>query len=151
MTDDKWGTHEAYIDAVARALDGAGFKSGDSHADDNDPRDGAIELDLDRQGTIDGKPIWPHDEVWVGWSEDRGWHLLTVDDPHGRNSRFVYELGLVRVASPWSVVMAVAEKAGLTLELPDDGHPDADFPEHTCEEDTPAFEAALRRYREGTR
>lgn len=151
MTDMKWGTHEAYIDAVARALDAAGFKTGDCHADDNDPRDGWIGFDMDRQGTIDGGPLWPYDEVGVGWSEDRGWHLLTIDDPHGRDSRFVSELAIARVASPVTVVLAVAEKAGLVLELADDGHPDADFPDHTFYDDDPAFEAALAHYREAAR
>ena len=151
MTDQKWGTHEAYIDAVARAFDAAGFPTADCHADDNDPRDGWIGFDLDRQGTMDGKPIWPYDEVGVGWSEDRGWHLLTIDDPHGRDSRFVSELDVARVASPWSVVMAVAEKAGLSLELTDDGHPDLDFPTHTFYDEDPAFEAALAAYREAAR
>lgn len=45
------------------------------------------------------------------------------------------------------VVLAVAEKAGLTLELADDGHPDVDFPEHGFEDDDPAFEQALAHYR----
>lgn len=150
MTDSKWGTHEAYIGAVARALYNAGFPTADHHADDNDPRDGAIELDLTKQGAVDGKPIWPHDEVWVGWTEDRSWFLLTIDDPHGRDSRFVYDLGVALVASPVTVAIAVGEQAGLTLNLADDGHPDVDFPDHACEDDDPAFEAALAHYREAT-
>jgi hypothetical protein len=148
MSDMKWGTHEAYIDAVATAFDAAGFPTGDVHADDNDPRDGWVGFDMDRQRTIDGKPLWEYDEVGVGWSEDRGWHLLCIDDRSGRDSRFVEELAIARVASPVTVVLAVAEKAGLTLELPDDEHPDADFPEHTFEDDDPAFEQALAHYRE---
>jgi hypothetical protein len=144
------GTREAYIGAVAAALTAAGLPAGDWHADDNDPRDGGIELDLTRQGTIDGNLVWPHDEVWVGWNEDRGWFLLTVDDPHGRDSRFVYDLGVARVASPVTVAIAVGEKAGLALQLDDDGHPDADFPDHDCGDDNPEFEAALAHYREAS-
>lgn len=138
--------HGPYIAAVAAALESAGFPINWHNADPNDPRDGAIDLDLERQGTIDGQPIWSHDEVTVGWTEDRGWFLVTVDDPHGRDNRFVYDLGVPVVASPRSVVLAVAEKAGLTLELDDDGHLDVDFPSHTFEDDDPAFELALRRY-----
>lgn len=146
MSDQKWRTHEAYIGAVAAALEAAGFAVADWHADDNDPRDGWIGFDMDRQGRIDGKPLWAYDEVGVGWSEDRGWHLLTIDDPHGRDSRFVTEFAIARVASPVTVVLEVAEQAGLTLQLDDDGHPDADFPEHTFEDDDPEFEAALAHY-----
>lgn len=128
--------HEAYIDAVAAALDAAGFPTADWYADPNDPRDGAIQLDLTRQGTIDGTPVWQYDEVWVGWQEERGWTLLTVteyDKPRfnkgnwDTDSRYVYDLPCALVASPRSVVLVVAEKAGLTLELPDDGHPDVEF------------------------
>jgi hypothetical protein len=141
-------THEAYIGAVADYLDKNGFPVADWWADDNDPRDGWIEFDMDRQGSIDGKPIWQWNEVGVGWSEDRGWHLLFVDDPHGRNSRFVDELAIARVASPWSVADEVAGKVGLTVDLPDCGFPDLDFPTHTFEdEDDPEFEAALAAYR----
>lgn len=138
--------HEGYIGAVADALTAGGFPAADWHADPNDPRDGAIELDLDRQGTIDGKPIWPHDEVWVAWTEDRGWFVLTINDPHGRDSRFVYDLGVERVASPSTVVLAVAEQAGLTVELAGDGHPDVDFPWHVFDDDEVPFELALRHY-----
>lgn len=138
--------HEAYIQAVADALDEAGFKVDDWHADPNDPRDGWIGFDMDRQGRVDGNPLWQYDEVGVGWSEDRGWHLLTIDDPHGRDSRFVTEFAIARVASPATVVLEVAEQAGLTLEVADDGHPDADFPEHSFEDDDVPFEQALRHY-----
>ncbi|MER7331777.1 MULTISPECIES: DUF6292 family protein [unclassified Micromonospora] len=145
--------HVPYIRAVARALAAAGFPVADWDADPNQPRDGNIALDLTRQGTIDGQPIWSHDEVNVGWNEDRGWFLNTVDDPHSRDSRYVYDLGIERVASPASVALAVAEKAGLTVNLAmeGDGHPDVDFPDHHCEEDDVPFELALRRYAESGR
>lgn len=146
----KWKTHEAYIGAVADALEKAGFPVADWWADDNDPRDGWIGFDVEKQGTIDGGPVWPYDEVGVGWSENRGWHLLTIDDPHGRDSRFVIEFPVARVASPVSVVLEVAAQAGLTVEVADDGHPDADFPEHSFEDDDPAFEQALAHYREAS-
>lgn len=137
--------HEAYIGAVAEALDAAGFKTDLVGADPNDPRDGWIGFDMDRQGTIDGKPIWSYDEVGVGWSEDRGWHLLFIDGP---DSRLVEWLSVGTLASPETVVRAVAEKAGLTLDVPGDGFPDLDFPEHTFEQDDIPFEQALARYRE---
>lgn len=140
--------HEAYIGAVAKALEAAGFPVDDWWAEPNDPRDGWIGFDMEKQGRVDGEPVWSYDEVGVGWSEDRGWHLLYVDDPHGRDSRFVEELTIARVASPVTVVLAVAEKAGLTLELADDGRPDLDFPDHSFEDDDPAFEQALAHYRE---
>jgi hypothetical protein len=146
-TDRKWGTHEAYIRTVANYLTKVGFPVADWHADDNDPRDGNIELDMDKQGTIDGNRIWPYDEVHVGWNEDRGWFLLTVDDPHGKDQRVVYDFTIARVASPYSVADEVAGKAGLTIDLPDDGFPDLDFPTHTFEDDDdPEFEAALAQY-----
>jgi hypothetical protein len=148
VSDQKSKTHEAYIRAVAEALESAGFPVDDWWADDNDPRDGWIGLDMAKQGIIDGEPLWKYDEVGVGWSEDRGWHLLTIDDPHGRDSRNVTEFAIARIASPVTVVLEVAEQAGLTLELADDGHPDADFPEHTFYDDDPAFDAALAHYRE---
>lgn len=47
-----------------------------------------------------------------------------------------------------TVVLEVAEQAGLTLELADDGHPDADFPDHAFEDDDVPFELALRHYAE---
>lgn len=137
--------HEPYIAAVAHALNAAGLHTDYWHADPNDPRDGWIGFDMDKQGRFDGEPLWDSDEVGVGWSEDRGWHLLTIDDPHGRNSRFVYEFPIARVASPVTVVLAVAEKAGLTLELTDDGHPDLDF-DHSFEDDDVPFELALQHY-----
>lgn len=142
--------HEPYMRAVADALNAAGFPVERWDADPNQPRDGNIALDLDRQGTIDGHPIWSHDEVNVGWNEDRGWFLNTVDDPHGRDFRYVYDLGVERVAAPLSVALAVAEKAGLTVDLPavGGGFPDVDFPDHWSEEDDVPFELALRRYAE---
>jgi len=142
--------HEPYIAAVAAALDAAGFPTADFYADPNDPRDGAIKLDLGRQGTIGGQPIWRHDEVWIGWQEERGWWLLTEDRrPNGQDpSRFVYGLGVATVAAPRSVVLGVAERAGLTLELDDDGHPDVDFPGHQFTDDNVPLELALRHYRQ---
>lgn len=147
--------HEAYIAAVAAALDAAGFPTAGHFADANDPRDGFIELDLERQGSIDGKPVWPYGEVGVCWQEERGWWILTVDklDPPRLNKgnwqtdqRNVFDLGVGTVASPVSVVLAVAEKAGLTLELDGDGHPDVDFEGHVFDEDNVALELALQHY-----
>lgn len=150
--------HEAYMAAVAAALNAAGFTNTGGYAEANDPRDGFIELDLEQQGTIDGRPIWRHDEVGVCWQEERGWWVLTVDkfdEPvwtgeggYQTDQRHVYELDVATVASPVSVVLAVAEKAGLTLELDDDGHPDAHFPEHEFDTENVPLELALRHYTE---
>lgn len=146
--------HKPYIGAVAAALDAAGLPTKDWYADPNDPRDGAIQIDVAR-AVIDGKQVFGYDEVWVGWQEERGWTLLTVteyDKPRfnkgnwDTDSRNVYDLNCTLVASPSSVVLAVAEHAGLTLELADDGHPDVDFPGHSFEDDNVPLELALRRY-----
>ncbi len=140
--------HEAYIRAVAAALGAAGFPNDGGNAEANDPRDGFVDLDLERLGTIDGKPIWTADEVAVCWQEERGWWLLTVADTTSSNGRFVYELGVATVASPSTVVAAVAEKADLSLDVADCGHPDLDFADHEFGEENPAFEAALLHYAE---
>lgn len=135
--------HEPYINAVQQALTAAGFDVLDWHADPNDPRDGAVQIrpvgDLD------------HDEVWVGWQEERGWHLLRIDErEHGEANRWVTDLSVGLVYSPFSVAQAVAQEAGLTFLLPDDGHPDLDF-EHCFEDDDVPFELALRHYAEAGR
>lgn len=140
--------HEAYIQAVHDAFAAADVPVRDWHADPNDPRDGAIEFDVTWVWDDAGRPAWSHDEVWAGWSEDRGWHLLTVDDPHGRDSRFVYELHIGRVPSPETVVNAVAEKAGVSVQVPAGQFEDVDFPDHTFENEDPAFEHALAVYRQ---
>lgn len=148
--------HEPYLRAVADALDAADIPTAGWFAEPNDPRDGFIDLDLDRQPSIDGRPAWPHDEVAVCWQEERGWWILAVDklDPPHQNKgnwqtdqRNVYDLGVATVASPATVAAAVAEHAGLTVEIPDDGHPDLDFPDHQFDDDNPALELALRHYR----
>lgn len=142
--------HGPYIQAVAQALDDAGLAVADWHADPNDPRDGAIQLDMNKQGTIDGHPLWPYDEVWVGWQEERGWHLLAINHKDGaEDSRYAHNLHLGLVPNPASVVNVVGDKAGLALRIPDDGYPYGDFPGHTFEDDNPEFEMALRVYREG--
>jgi hypothetical protein len=140
--------HGAYIHAVAGTLAAAGFPNDGGNADANDPRDGFVDLDLERLGTIDGKPLWPGaQEVAVCWQEERGWWLLTVADPTSNDGRFIYDLGVATIASPSSVAVAVAEQAGLNIAVPDDdGHPDAEFPEHEFDTEDEAFEAALTRY-----
>lgn len=149
--------HGPYIAAVAAALDAAGITTVSHFADANDPRDGAIELHTSETGVC--RRVSSYDEVAVCWQEERGWWVLTVDrydEPkwtgkggYQTDSRQVYELGVAIVASPASVVLAVAEWAGLPLELDDDGHPDADFPGHEFDEDDVPLELALRHYAEG--
>lgn len=131
--------HEPYIRAVAAALTAAGFEVLDWHADPNDPRDGAIQIrpvgDLD------------HDEVWIGWSEERAWSILRIDEQeHREPNRWVTDLNVGIVYSPWFVAGEVAEAAGLDFTLPDDGHPDVDFSGHTFDEDNIPLELALRHY-----
>jgi len=134
--------HEAYLHAVAAALAAAGFPNDGGNAEANDPRDGFVDLDLERLGSI-----WPDDEeVAVCWQEERGWWILTITDPARSNGRFVYELGVATIASPSTVVAAVAERAGLSIDVAADEHPDADFSEHAFEDDDVPFELALRHY-----
>ena len=133
--------HQAYIQAVADALTAAGFDVLDWHADPNDPRDGAIQI----------KPVGDldHDEAWIGWSEERGWSILRIDErEHAEPNRWVTDLGAGTVYSPWFVAGQIAEEADLDFTLPDDGHPDADFPGHSFEDDNIPLELALRYYAE---
>lgn len=147
--------HGPYIAAVATALAAAGIAVNSHFADPNEPRDGAIDLDVEGESVT----RWPYTEVAVCWQEERGWWLLTVDKfdkpkwtgkgGWQTDSRHVYDLGVATIASPASVVQAVAEQAGITLEIEDDGHPDANFPSHESEEDDVPFELALRHYAAG--
>lgn len=138
--------HEAYLRAVAAALAAAGFPNDGGNAEANDPRDGFIGLDLERLGTIDGKPIWTAEEVGVCWQEERGWWLLTITRSASNDGRFVYPLGVATIAAPSTVAVAVAEQAGLNIEVAADGHPDVDFAAHEFDDEDPAFELALRHY-----
>jgi hypothetical protein len=142
--------HEAYMSAVAAALAAAVFPNDGGNAEPNDPRDGFVGLDLERLGTIDGKPIWTATEVAVCWQEERGWFLLTIADPASNDGRFVYELGIATIAAPSTVAVAVAEQAGLNIEVAADGHPDVDFPGHEFDDEDPEFEAALLHYAEAS-
>lgn len=58
---------EAYIGNVAAHLKASGYPVPDWHANDDDPRDGAIHLSGDREE--DGQV-----EVWIGWTEESGWY-----------------------------------------------------------------------------
>lgn len=151
--------HEAYMRAVNDALTAAGIPTTGWHAEANDPRDGFVALDVTAGMPDVCTRIWDHTEVAVCWQEERGWTLLAVDrfdEPQwtGKggwqtDSRQVYDLGLPTIASPVTVARAVAEAAGLTLDLDDDSHPDADFPGHEQDDEDVAFELALRRYAKG--
>jgi hypothetical protein len=117
--NDEAGTERApvspavYIRAVAAALEDAGVPVADWRADDGTVPDGWIPFDLARQVRLQGRPVWDHDEAGAGWSEDRGWYLLTVDDPAGRNVRSVHPLAVPPAAAPEVVARAVATRAGL--------------------------------------
>lgn len=139
--------HEAYIGAVAEALTTEGFHVDDWAADANDPRDGFIGLHVAMSGELHpGNPIWRNEEVNVGWSEDRGWCLVTVKDSHHSDGRYVYDLPVGRLASPANVASEVAEKVGDGVSGNTDDHPDLDFPEHSFDVDDVPFELALRHY-----
>ncbi len=146
--------HHGYMTAVAAALEAAGFVNDGGNADPNDPRDGFIDLDLDKlPRREDGDVPWPSDQqVGVCWQEERGWWILTVTDTTSSNGRYVYELDVATIAAPSTVARAVAEKAGVTVDVADDEYPDADFPGHQFDDHQftdgvdPAFEAALDRY-----
>ncbi len=140
--------HEAYLSTVAQAIAAAGYPVNDWSAEPNDPRDGFISLNVNVLSESSTLPIWTNEEVNVAWTEDRGWCLVTVTESHRSNGRFVYDLEVPRVASPSEVALAVAEQVGEDVTVPSDGYPDADFPEHTFEDDDVPFEQALARYTE---
>lgn len=132
--------HEAYINAVAAALSTSGFDVEDWWADLNDPLDGWIEL----------KPVGVYegtDEFGLGWREDEGWFVLTVDDPQGRDSRNVFDLFVGVVPSPETVVRTFAGMAEVRATVPGDSYPDLAFDGHSFEDDDPEFDAALAAYR----
>lgn len=143
--------HEAYIGAVAEALANEGFPVDDWSAEPNDPRDGFASINVHAmRETHPDNPIWSNDEVNVAWTEDRGWCLVTVEESHRSNGRYVYDLLIGRVASPANVASEVAEKVGDGVSGNTDDHPDLDFPEHTFEDDDVPFELALRHYGSAT-
>jgi hypothetical protein len=139
-------THGPYIAAVAAALAAAGFPNDGGNAEPNDPRDGFIDLDLEPLRSA--APSWTAEQVAVCWQEERGWWLLTVADTTSSAGRYVYGLDVATIAAPSTVVAAVAEKAGLNIEVAACGYPDVDFSAHEFDEDDPEFEAALAVYAE---
>lgn len=139
--------HEAYIGAVAEALTAEGFHVDDWSAEANDPRDGYVSLHVVANSDArPDNPIWSNEEVNVVWTEDRGWALVTVEESHRSNGRYVYDLPVGNVASPAAVASAVAEQIGDGCRGIGDEHPDLGFPEHTFEDDDVPFELALRHY-----
>jgi hypothetical protein len=68
---------ESYIGSVADHLKASGYPVPDWHANDDDPRDGAIHLKGDRE---DGEV-----ETWLGWTEESGWYRGTDRDGNGLN------------------------------------------------------------------
>lgn len=140
--------HEGYIGAVAEVVAAAGYEVYDWSAEPNDPRDGVIILDTQAMSGDDQLPIWSNGEVNVAWSEDRGWSLVTVEESFRNDGRFVFDLPVARLASPETVANAVAAQIGEQVTVPADNFPDADFPEHTFEDDDVPFELALAVYRQ---
>lgn len=138
--------HQPYMTAVAAALAAAGFPNDGGNAEANDPRDGFVDLDLEQLEPVDGKPLWAVEQVAVCWQEERGWWLLAVADTTSSDGRFVYPLGVATVAAPSTVVAAVAEQAGLPVDVTGDEHPDVYFPDHVFEDEDVVFELALGHY-----
>ncbi|GAA4938096.1 DUF6292 family protein [Actinoplanes utahensis] len=148
--------HAGYIAAVAAALEASGIPVADWRADGRIPRDGWIPFDLVRQVRLHGWPVWDHDEAGIGWSEENGWHLFTVDDPAGRGIRTVEGLDLAVIAAPAAVARTVAGLAGLPLTGPaaqaalvgrgSEGRVADPFAGHRAEAVDPGFEEALLRY-----
>ncbi|MDI6100015.1 DUF6292 family protein [Actinoplanes sp. NEAU-A12] len=142
--------HAGYIRAVAGALEAAGVPVADWRADPGPPRDGWIPFDLARQTRLHGRVVWDHDAAGAGWSEERGWYLLTVDDPAGRDVRTVRALEVPVIAAPRAVARAVAAVAGLADSVatgpPASGPADPEFSGHRAGVVDPAFEEALLRY-----
>ncbi|BEL02515.1 hypothetical protein Q0Z83_007060 [Actinoplanes sichuanensis] len=116
--DGSRSAHAAYIRAVAAALEDAGVPVADWRADDGPVRDGWIPFDLARQVRLHGRPVWDHDQAGAGWSEERGWYLLTVDDPAGRDVRTAEALGIAMIAAPGAVARSIAALAGLSVSPP---------------------------------
>jgi hypothetical protein len=139
--------HEPYAWAVVKTLENAGLVVDSWSAEPNDPRAIHIGFRVAAFHDPEHASVWLNDEVNVAWSEDRGWSVVTVADSSKSDGRFVYDLLIARVASPETVVNAVAEQVGERVIVPGDAFPDADFPEHAFEDDDPAFELALARYR----
>lgn len=144
--------HGPYIGAVQEALIHAGFNTLDEDATDQDPRGGAIQLDTYSPAAADWFADW--DEVWLGWTEDRGWTMTCTDGVDlPEPSRFPFDLGVPRLATPVMVVAAVAQKTGASVSVTD-GLPAhllagaCEFPDHRFEDHDPAFEAALAVYAE---
>ncbi|GIF37061.1 DUF6292 family protein [Actinoplanes xinjiangensis] len=144
--DGTRSAHSGYLRAVAAALEAAGVPVADWRADSGSPRDGWIPFDLARQVRLHGRPVWDHDEAGAGWSEERGWYLLTVDDPAGRGVRTVEALAVPMIAAPGAVARAIASLAGLCAPGGPRAEAGADFPGHRAGVPDPAFEAALLRY-----
>lgn len=139
--------HEAYIRAVAKTLTVAGLEVLSCYANGNDPRDGEIQIEPVGVYTSAG-------ELWLGWSEERGWAVLTVREGAGWNkredrpedARFVFEVPAGLIASPETVVAEFAAMAGITVQVPADEFADREFYDHEFGDEDPEFEAALAAY-----
>lgn len=141
--------HGPYLAAVVAAFEAAKLTVPDWHADDYDPRGGAIQLDPDQLNV-------GHEETWVGWQEERGWFVLTEDERGDgqKPSRFVYDLDCANLCNPVGVVRAVcvffAVAPGDWMAA-EDGYPAVSIRPHHWEDDDEEFEAALAVYAEVAR
>jgi hypothetical protein len=133
--------HDAYLGAVFGTLDAAKLTTGFWSANANDPRDGAVELDVEMLQT-------QADEVHLCWQEERGWWLIKeYERDGGENQKLLVDLDCCTIASPESVARSVAEHFSIPPgSIRPDGYPDEDFPEHGFEDDDAVFELALHRY-----
>lgn len=139
--------HEPYIAAVVVAFETARLKVLTWHADDYDPRAGALQLDPDQLNV-------GHEETWVGWQEERGWFVLTVDERGGGQdpSRFVYDLDCANLCNPATVVRTVCGFFSLPPGdwlFAEDSYPEVSIRPHHWEDDDEEFEAALAVYASG--
>ncbi len=132
--------HAGYVRAVAAALEDAGIPVADWRADASTPREAWIPFDLTGQVRRYGRVVWDHDTAGAGWSEERGWFVLTVDDPGGRDVRVVTTLAIDVVAPPASVARAVRRHAGLHVS------PEPESEGQHVATDAHSIEGALRRY-----
>lgn len=138
--------HAPYLAAVERAFLRAALEALNAHAEDRDPRGGAIQLDPHSPAFLTS--AWADwDEVWVVWNEDAGWSLVCSQErDRGREPRRVaIDLKVPRLASPNAVVSAAVAMLGADVNVPAE-FPSVDFPEHRFEDDDVEFEQALARY-----
>lgn len=97
--------HFPYIEAVVDALNAAGLTVTDWHADANDPLDAAVELDRELTAALYGETS----EVWLCWTEERGWYLALSDERDNGNLSGLTDLLVGVVPGPDEMVALVRD------------------------------------------